>query len=206
MRKSWEVQHGKGARILAQLGKDTQLRARLGVPTSQLRLEAAGADLHASEIIYAQLTELALVAGTVSCEAIIGRLSLPEQRQLVTAQVGRSLVSMVDEFESRRYLTPEPHSWGVRITPLFEDAVYWKVVSGWPKVRERESRTLQIGEIREGNTGFSGSIISAPAIGGQLVMYSGGNPLERNMIYVTGLVSPQTGDPQAELEILAKSG
>jgi hypothetical protein len=68
---------------------------------------------------------------------------------------------------------------------------------------------LEEGEVIQGLSGAIGLIASAPEEGGELVMDFPGERRGlqiRQGIHITGLVSPETGDPQIDLQILMKTG
>lgn len=71
-----------------------------------------------------------------------------------------------------------------------------------------EAVMLEAGEEREGEGGAIRSIASAPHIGGRLTADFPGKEVwwlpRRKGLYVDGLVSPETGDPQVDLQILMK--
>jgi hypothetical protein len=210
MRKSWEIQPGRGARILEGLGKDVHMRAKLGLPTPQLRAEAAQAEEAAEAIISRGIRTLAAGDTAITRNLLLNRLMVAEQKSLATTRIGTTLLDNIEELENKPYLESDPCEWRahqkVTITPLVEDAVFWDVTSGWSRTRERGTRMLRVGEEREGRFTMHDSLISAPALGGQLTITSGWNFLEGLGVTVTGLVSPETGEPQVDLEVLARTG
>jgi hypothetical protein len=210
MRKSWEIQPGKGASILEGLGKDVRLRARLGPPTEEQHAEIVEAQQAAEDIIDRGIHTLFAGETSITRNQLLGRLMVAEHRSLASARIGDTLYWQLVQFENRSYLEADqtellPHI-KIGITPLVPDAVFWDVCSGWPRTRERETRMLRVDEAREGRFTKYNSLLSAPAVGGKLTMSSGGSFIDPNHVTITGLVSPVTGEPQVDLEVFAKTG
>jgi hypothetical protein len=208
MSKPWEIQPGAGAKILESLGKDVRLRARLGPPTAQLRAQAAESEAAAQTIAKRAARNLLAGDTAVTRNMLLNRLMVAEQRSLATTQIGGILLTHIQKLERKNYLEADPLEWrshlAVRVTPLVPDTVFWKVDSGSRRRSERETRMLEVGEARQGRFTRTDSLISAPELGGQLTLMSGYSYLEGDHITVIGLVSPQTGEPQVDLDVLAR--
>lgn len=209
MGRPWEIQPGRGERILAGLGEDVQLRAKFP-STSWLQNEVTLGEDAAESIITRGMKALAADNVGFGSGLILGRLMAAEKRSLAATHIGNGLLDKIEQLERKSYLEANPDEWrahlGVLITPLVPDAVFWHVTSGWPRTRERETRMLHVGEERGGRFTMHDSFISAPDVGGQLTIMAGWNMLEGNGVTVTGLVSPETGEPQVDLEVLARAG
>jgi hypothetical protein len=205
MAMSWEIQPGKGADILASIGEDVRLHASLGVPTAQLEAKEAS-----EAIVDYGFEKTAAEVGVVTARSLLNRLMRAQQLQLAEAHVGHILATRIHSLERNNHLQTASYNrrdnLRVRIVPLVAEAVFWHVTSGWPRGREGETRMLQAGEEREGHFGFNHSLISAPAVGGRLALDAGRGFLEPHGVIVTGLVSPETGEPQVDLEILTRAG
>lgn len=210
MGKPWEIQTGRGASILTDLGEAVRLRARLGPPTAQLEDEEVEARKASEALVDYGLEKTSADLKVITARPLVDRLMRAQQLHLAETEVGRILVDRIHNLEGKNHLqTASYHrrdNLRVHIVPLVSDAVFWHVRSGWPKMRERETRMLEAGEEREGYVGALESLIAAPAVGGQLALAWGGSFIERNLVHATGLVSPQTGEPQVELEVLARAG
>jgi hypothetical protein len=205
-KRSWEVQPGMGEAILTGLGNDVHMRKRLGPSTPRLILLGDVHEQTADILIAERLREVATVEDDISLEALTRRFTRAEQTQLAKARAMRSLIERVEELEGREYLGND-HIWRVRINPLESGVVGWKATGGGGNSGEGEMQMLKAGKVKEGMSGVVGSITSVPELGGELVMdFEGEDRLlpRRKGIHVTGLVSPETGDPQVDLQILAK--
>ncbi|HEY5442164.1 MAG TPA: hypothetical protein VIJ68_01350 [Candidatus Saccharimonadales bacterium] len=209
MANPWEIQPGVGARILEGLGEDVRLRAQLGPPTAQLEAEAIEARTAVGAIINYGYEKTVADLGVVTARPLVDRLLREQQRHLAKAQAGAVLLQRIKDLEGRTHLQKASDQrrddLRVRMVALVPYAVERHYEEGW--FNERTSKTLQPGEELEGclRDLLDDSIISAPTVGGRLTMES-----ERVFSWqsrtVTGLVSPETGEPQVELEVLARRG
>jgi hypothetical protein len=207
MGKSWEVQQGRGARILAGLGQDVRLRATFGGPTARLEAEAAEAEKAAEAIVDYGIQKTTADRRVVTSSSLFDQLLRSQQRHLAQAQIGRSLLEELHQLEGKNYLRTASYggrdNLRVRVIPLIPDAVRWDSNEGWRN--EPKSEMLSVGDAKEGRFGYNHLLISAPDLGGQLTMYDRTGHIFYRPAMVTGLVSPETGEPQVELEVLART-
>lgn len=205
MLRKWEVQPGLGEAILAGIGNDVNRRRQIGpsIPTMEL---VAQANIQTADILLARQTQRTRVPFDMDHESPLSDYAARlTQRQLQAALDLRKLIEEAREIEEREHWGQGHPHFRVRIKALEPDAVGWRKsgsAGGSPTKGKQE--ILEPGEARTGRSGSIGSIASAPHLGGQLLMdFEGMNPLRKG-IYVTGLVSPDTGEPQVDLQILTK--
>lgn len=209
-RHSWEVQPGMGEAILAGIGADVRKRRQMAPSTAMLELLAEVYEKTAEILVEEQQLEDPVSAydGNSRYENVIMPFVDVETEQLEKAQAVRTLMGEARRFGRKEYLGRDP-DWRTRIEPLESGVVGWKVTGGAGGNPDKgKLRMLEEGEVREGRGGMIGSIVSAPEQGGELTMdFEGAERLVRirQGIHVTGLVSPENGDPQVDLQIFQKA-
>lgn len=204
--KSWEIQTGLGEEILRDIGEVVRERKELGPPTEDLEFLAAVHYQSASLLVARRLPDVAAGLNGPDAEAVDVRLSPDEYDQYLKALRMETLINRARNLGDTTYLD-NSHMWRVRIEPFLSGAVELAVTGGGGSSGVKKSRMLEVGETIEGKSGVIGAIKASPSVGGEVIFDFPGEerPLPRRQgVHVTGLVSPDTGEEQASLEILAR--
>lgn len=207
MAKSWEIQPGLGEDILEDMGEVVRERKKLGPSTPDMKFLAGIHYWSVDLLIARRVPEITSLMASHDAEPVSLRLSPEEYEQYVKAEQLATRIKRAEELEGIRYLDAG-QNWRVRLEPFESGVVQWRASGGAGGGSGGKSRLLERGEVMEGRNGTIGAIDSVPAIGGELIMDFEGEerflPLRKG-IHVTGLVSPETGEPQADLQILEKT-
>ncbi len=207
MLKKWEVQPGLGREILAGLGNDVIARQKIGPSVTMMDL-IAQAHEETADILHAEHMGRVADADERALEALAGEYEGAEHGQRSRAEDVRAKIGEARRLAGKEYLGNIPH-WRFQLEVLRPGMVEWKKMgaAGGGDVA-KDSAILSPGEVIHGLSGAVGRLSSAPETGGELVMDFPGEtkkPLQiRQGIHITGLVSPETGEPQVDLQIFMK--
>jgi len=214
-RGTWQEQSGAGKAVLKSLGEDVRKKKELFVLHNNLLDQAnARGSTRASQLIDIWVQSAANKGWAWSNTDLVDELSETQANQLLresrklgmaklllAAAAGHGLADTITAIEKGGPLTRYPvRNSRFRLRVLEGGVVDYR--RGLPfsalEHHDREPRPLEAGELFEG--GLS-SIQSAPAMGGELF---GVEPFLRRAIF-SGLVSPASGEPRVELELLTKT-
>ena len=197
-----------GEAILAGIGHDVRTRQELGPSIPEM---------HRRALIHERVSETLRTSDPrngsspfdVELDLLPVRADKSGQNRMEAAIAIHRLIAAARAIEGRKYLGND-HNWRFRMEVLEPDAVEWRkmgAAGGGDKVKD--SRMLEEREVVHGLSGAVGLIASAPEAGGELVMDFPGERRgfrTRQGIHITGLVSPEDGKPQVDLQILNRKG
>jgi hypothetical protein len=188
------------------MGEVVRERKALGPSVDDLEFLSDVYHSSASLLIARRLPVLADTLTGTDAEPVDVRLADDEYDQVGKAQQTDVLIERAKKLEDITYLD-NSNMWRLRIEPIQSGVVRLAITGGAGGSDTKKSRFLEAGEVIEGKSGVIGAISSSPSLGGEIVFDHLGRerplPLRRG-VHITGLVSPETGEEQASLEILAK--
>lgn len=195
-----------GEAIVAGISHDVHARRELG-PSIATMQRTALIHEYIAEVLRARHSHNGPVPFDVELDLLPVRADKSGQSHMEAAIAVHRLMAAARGVEGRKYMGSD-HNWRFRLEVLASDAVEWKKMGAAGGGDEaKHSRTLEQGEVVHGLSGTVGLIAAAPLVGGELAMDFPGKIRglqTRQGIHITGLVSPQTGDPQVDLQIFAR--
>ncbi len=206
MLKTRKYRPGVGEAIVAGIGQDVRTRRELG-PSVAIMQRTALVHEYISEVLRAKHSRNGSFPFDVELDLLPVRADRSGQSHMEAAIAIHRLIAAARDVEGRKYMGSD-HNWRFRMEVLASEAVEWKKKgAAGGKGAVKNSRTLERGEIIHGLSGTVGLIASDPDAGGRLVMDFPGERRgfqTRQGIHITGLVSPETGEPNVDLQIMMR--